>query len=733
MGIVFCIAAPLFFGQTYFWGDAFDAGLPWGAAIKVAVQKGEPLWWNPNVFAGYSSLGAAQSGWNYPLYRLLYWLLPVATAYSVAHIIHFWLLSRGIFGFCRELNIPLRASLLASAISLMGGAVAAHTIHSNIIAGMGWTGILLWLTARLMRRDLWMRDALLMSAALGLMITVSQPQYVLFALLAMLTMAPWLRTPDLGFAGIFKRFALALILGISLSSAQLLPVAQYAKLNERIKATKQEKAMSRFEYITQESMSRNSLIRFIQPEFFGSTIDKTWKSEDWRYWETKGFSNASLILLAISSALSTILFWRQTSNHLSKPGVVLAFLAIFLMMGQHNPAWKILAEIPPFSLFRIPMRYAWLLQLAIGFLAAAGVMQIDTDRPRAVVRWLTAGIATAPMIILFATLVLPKFSGALKAQAVAAILGTACILMAMFIRNDNVRRQILRIGLVLAVMDLTASWYGFVQTKPNSEIMQPPPLIAKMQKSPEARLFTISVDSNMADEESLQYLHVNSGGLWGVSYFNGYDTLIPHRQQAVIDKLNNTFLQSKKEKSAIEFKRLCDVYSIRWILAPVSSPSIKGFRTVGQTGPYRLAENPSARPAVYAIPFSQVINNEVSPIELSASQSILPVKVEHQGLVRWRLRTELNQASLVVLTQSLYPGWHVTVDGQEAPIRQAENLFMATRVPAGNHVVEFNFDNQWIWIGLRLSQIAMLIWLCLFCWILRYPGINNKLSLQITR
>jgi len=71
------------------------------------------------------------------------------------------------------------------------------------------------------------------------------------------------------------------------------------------------------------------------------------------------------------------------------------------------------------------------------------------------------------------------------------------------------------------------------------------------------------------------------------------------------------------------------------------------------------------------------------------------------------------QPGLLVLSDSNYPGWRVTVDGQPAQILTANYLFRGLAVPAGEHDVVFAFQpNSWR-RGLRISGFGILLLLLL--------------------
>jgi hypothetical protein len=64
----------------------------------------------------------------------------------------------------------------------------------------------------------------------------------------------------------------------------------------------------------------------------------------------------------------------------------------------------------------------------------------------------------------------------------------------------------------------------------------------------------------------------------------------------------------------------------------------------------------------------------------------------------------LQTPAYLVFTESLFPGWQVTIDGAAAPLERANALFMAVLVPAGDHEVVFEYHPASFALGLWVTQ-----------------------------
>jgi hypothetical protein len=69
----------------------------------------------------------------------------------------------------------------------------------------------------------------------------------------------------------------------------------------------------------------------------------------------------------------------------------------------------------------------------------------------------------------------------------------------------------------------------------------------------------------------------------------------------------------------------------------------------------------------------------------------------------------LEQPGLVVLADIYYPGWHLTIDGVEAPIYRANRMMRGAAMPAGRHHLVYTYSPRSFALGGGITLLAMAV------------------------
>lgn len=78
----------------------------------------------------------------------------------------------------------------------------------------------------------------------------------------------------------------------------------------------------------------------------------------------------------------------------------------------------------------------------------------------------------------------------------------------------------------------------------------------------------------------------------------------------------------------------------------------------------------------------------------------------------------------LLLTDTLYPGWEATVDGQPAGILRADLMFRAVRLEPGAHRLEFRYRPVSVRRGMWISLVSWSLWVVGLIWSLRRRSNN---------
>jgi len=84
---------------------------------------------------------------------------------------------------------------------------------------------------------------------------------------------------------------------------------------------------------------------------------------------------------------------------------------------------------------------------------------------------------------------------------------------------------------------------------------------------------------------------------------------------------------------------------------------------------------------------------------------------------RWIIHAEASRPTLLVISQTWYPGWSARVNGEPSEILRANVAFQAVEVPAGTSSVELRYREPGLAAGAALSGVSLA-----FCIVLVWRG-----------
>jgi hypothetical protein len=106
---------------------------------------------------------------------------------------------------------------------------------------------------------------------------------------------------------------------------------------------------------------------------------------------------------------------------------------------------------------------------------------------------------------------------------------------------------------------------------------------------------------------------------------------------------------------------------------------------------------------------------------LQASQPVGNAKIVERHPNSVTLQAELSRPGYLVFLERYYPSWRAAVDGLDAPVLRANQLFRAVYVPPGHHQVRFYYRQAGLKTGLAISLAAILLAAAVYalnpCWL----------------
>jgi hypothetical protein len=675
------LLAPMLGGFIYLRGAEFSdlviSHLPNALWIQRSLREwGQIPLWSNTILSGYPFAANPLSGLHYPPGWIAL-LFPQPFGLNLVMLLHLAAGGAGMYFFLRgEGQERLPAGLGGLAFEAMPK-LWAHlgAGHVTLVYAVCWTPWLLLAECR-SRGQVW-RPA----AVLGLIALADVRWAVLAGILWLfyaLKIAYSDKRESLAARAVAwtMRMAAGGLLSILLAAALLVPLAEAAQLSTRAGLSAQDNLAY--------SLAPGQLLGLLAPAMGGTP--------EYTLYAGGVVLALALLGLGLAEARRRAGFWY---------GVGLAALVIAL--GAHLPGAALVASLPGFNLLRVPTRALFASGLALAAAAAWTLQSLLEKRSalRDLPRFNPLLLLAALAVLLLALAgigwqITGKFPLRFAWGGLALLGGLIILLFRRSERIDNPLLGFLCVGWLL--IDLCISNYLGLQFHAANEIFAQGSAAAAMiqAQAPDARVYSpsYSLPQQTAARDGLELadgvdplqLSAYVGFMRAASgvFSSDYSVTLP------------AFVSGDPEvdnRSARPDARLLGLLNVG-VVATEFPLDVDGLEEIGQAGKTILYRNTFVHPRAWVQPPDALPGSgDYLPAEVTWSPDRITVKAEGPGLL--------------ILSEIAYPGWYARLDGAPVPLSSAV-IFRAVDLPAGAHLVEFDFRPISVFAGLGVSVTAWL-------------------------
>ena len=671
--------------------DIMNEGFPYRYAIGAALRHGELPTWLPDIYGGMPLLARAEAGVCYPPNLLLYGILPPYPALDISILLTLVIAGAGMYLYARQIGASRAGALVAGLSFSFSGFIVGHLKHLSMAATAAWLPVALWLLERaLTEKDPRRQSTGLcgFGLAVGAQYLCGHFQIAYYAtllyvayFLARLFSADVRRAAPGGALRLVRWFAIALVGAAAVSAVQLLPTYELVGLTERAGGVS-------FDYASDHAYDLADLRTFFYPYANGDVGDGSYRGKG-VFWEDAGYAGLLPLLLA---AYACVRAWREWPVKFFLAALVLAML---LVVGPHTPVYAAAFHlVPGMRYFRFPTRFLAVVDGAIAVLAAIGATRLLARSHR-----FNHGVAVAAVALELWSLqarqnpIAPMAQWQSPPETARLLHGDAGPFRIYSIGGRESHR---------AAFARAHGWEGDLQ-----------PFIAQRD-----------------------FLQPNTNVLYGIASADGYAQLTP---SYVVDLwgdqnrsglINQTAtMRNGRVMATASLLKILSLSNVRYLLSawPIESDTLVALAPVGPVFVYR---NPLAQPRAFMVgryrlvpdrqeaerlllasdfdPREEVILEE-KPAAAISEPGRADVLIASHGYAHVAARVVTRAPGLLVLSDTIYPGWQATIDGRATRIYRANVSQRAVLVPAGAHAVRFEFSSPTIRAGFWLSVGGILL------------------------
>lgn len=712
----------------------------------------------------------------YPV-SVVFGIFSAGMAINLFCLLNLWLLGLGVYFFARQMQLERWPSLAAGASIMFGTFATAYMEFLSALAALPWIFFILGVLARFYHLTfeegnsgvfsvLWRQRRLLAVMVLLFALSFSTNYfeflvypfigYGLFILLAAVSARSWRMLVSM-----VLFFGVAGILAILLVMPQLALLWHYLPFSERTAAFD-----TRFDMA---SLSAVHLLKAVFPMIGGKPgyPNVYWSPGTFEFCISTFYTGA-LALLALPFAF--LKSWKErsrTERLLVTWGVILAAFGLIIALGNNTPIYPLLWKYAPLmNKLRFASKFLLLLTTGEALLIALGIQYIlKTTRPLAkravVVLWSEAAVVLLMgalwLLVNFNPSLMPRIFGytgtPIPGDHLAAVLPSLAwsyvfLLLAFGWIAWTLRCGTGRASAPIAVTLVLANlWIVSRPVQPTGPIgiYNRVPEMTRHVADSRFRAFSTHAGAHQylyADLRPDIYEWALEAGVNAAWY--PYPNVNSLCQNGIKLQKFNVWMSGIYNNNPSVRNNFLDAAGVRWVVggAPwqqilwgnasrrlqvnVRESALPRFMLY--TGWKPISNDDDALKYLHSVPGDQLRQypaiEETALLHGRETRCALPppsapslrgtLTVIGEGNHWLEYKSNNSARQLLVVSDTWYPGWRATVDGNEVPVHRTNYMFRGVFVPAGEHTVRFDFWPVNLGWYCTVSIFGMLIVIALF-------------------
>jgi len=645
-----------------------------------------PLW-SDAILAGYPFFANPLAGlWYLP--NWLTFLFPYPVAFNLLFFAHIFIGGLSVFLLLRDENIPPEIALLAGLMFELMPKIWAHfgQGHISLIYAVCLTPILLLITRRAIIRKSGNKYRYFPGIILGAII-LADPRWSIYAILILTFFSASIIGQQKNELKSFLRPTLIflivqVIFGVFLAAVLLLPMFEYANLSTRSLMTLTDNLVF--------SLPISKILFMIFP-FIG-------ESAEWVFY-LGGVGFISIILALLNGII------RRRSVY----WLILFGLGIFVSISDTIPFVSRFWEIPFLNLARVPSRALFLCGISVCFISAYSLEAILNKKiGKKRTNLCLAGLfGFGILFLVFSLFSSSNEINGLRIGSFSLLITSGLLFMLVNRPHPNPSWTWLLIGIVLLdFRTINAMSINFLDFEDAFKKGQTLSSSIESNKIEDFRIFSpsYSIPQHLASRDGIEMVNgVDPLQLQSIHNFMQFRTKSGTR----LDGYNVAFPPFLTGKPEVDNKDLLlepdklGLLNVRYVISTFPL-DFMGLNLLNQTAEGFVYENKYWLPRVW-------IQNPESPLGKDI------IEVRNFSRTNNTFTMETNNEGVLILSEVMYPGWKAAIDGKPVDILVQQDLFRSVLIPAGHHVVTFDFQPETLYIGIFISFFTLII---LFCWFL---------------